>query len=83
MAEKERADVALVKRGLCESREKAQANIMAGLVYIGQRKVLKASDPVKPEDELILRGKANPFVGQNSALCQPGWTEAGESHCRL
>ena len=42
MAEKERADVALVKRGLCESREKAQANIMAGLVYIGQRKVLKA-----------------------------------------
>lgn len=64
MAEKERADVALVKRGLCESREKAQANIMAGLVYIGQRKVLKASDPVKPEDELILRGKANPFVSR-------------------
>ena len=48
MAEKERADVALVKRGLCESREKAQANIMAGLVYIGQRKVMKSSDPVKP-----------------------------------
>lgn len=64
MAEKERADVALVKRGLCESREKAQANIMAGLVYIGQRKVMKSSDPVKPEDELILRGKANPFVSR-------------------
>lgn len=64
MAEKERADVALVKRGLCESREKAQANIMAGLVYIGQRKLMKSSDPVKPEDELILRGKANPFVSR-------------------
>lgn len=64
MAEKERADVALVKRGLCESREKAQANIMAGLVYIGERKVLKASDPVKPEDELLVRGKANPFVSR-------------------
>ena len=64
MAEKERADVALVKRGLCESREKAQANIMAGLVYIGERRVNKASDPVKPGDELILRGKANPFVSR-------------------
>ena len=64
MSEKVRADVALVNRGLCESREKAQANIMAGLVYIGERKILKASETVKPEDELILRGAAHSFVSR-------------------
>lgn len=64
MSDKVRADVALVERGLCESREKAQASIMAGLAYIGERKILKSSEPVKPEDELILRGKANPFASR-------------------
>ena len=64
MSEKVRADVALVSRGLCESREKAQASIMAGQVYIGERKVLKASEIVKPEDELILRGPAHPYASR-------------------
>lgn len=64
MTDKMRADVALVTRGLCESREKAQASIMAGLVYLGERKILKASETVKPEDELILRGHAHPFASR-------------------
>ena len=64
MSDKRRVDVALVERGLCESREKAQATIMAGLVYIGERKVNKASETVKEEDELIVRGKSHPFVGR-------------------
>ena len=64
MSEKMRADVALVSRGLCESREKAQASIMAGLAYIGERKILKASETVKPEDNLILRGHAHPFASR-------------------
>ena len=59
-----RADVALVSRGLCESREKAQASIMAGLVYVGERKILKASESVRPEDELTLRGHAHPFASR-------------------
>ncbi len=64
MSDKQRADVALVARGLCESREKAQACIMAGQVYIGERKVLKASENVKPEDDLILRGPAHPYASR-------------------
>lgn len=64
MSDKQRVDVALVARGLCESREKAQATIMAGLVYIGENKVNKASEQVKPEDDLHVRGKAHPFVGR-------------------
>ena len=55
MTEKVRADVALVSRGLSESREKAQAAIMAGLAYIGERKICKASETVRPDDPLILR----------------------------
>ncbi len=64
MSDKQRADVALVARGLCESREKAQACIMAGQVYIGERKVLKSSENVKPEDDLILRGPAHPYASR-------------------
>ena len=38
---KERLDILLVTRGLAASREKAKAVIMAGQVYIGEKKVLK------------------------------------------
>ena len=66
MSEKIRADTALVLRGLAPSREKAQAAIMAGQVYIGERKVLKASEPVQAEDELILRTPAMPYVSRGA-----------------
>ena len=36
---KTRVDVALVERGMIASRERAQALIMAGQIYIGERKV--------------------------------------------
>ena len=64
MSDKRRVDVALVERGLSESREKAQASIMAGLVYVGERKVNKASEQVTPEDVLTVRGSAHPYVGR-------------------
>ena len=40
-----RADVILVEQGLAQSRERAKALIMEGVVYFGEQKVLKASDP--------------------------------------
>ncbi|MFQ9446847.1 MAG: S4 domain-containing protein [Christensenellales bacterium] len=55
MSDKKRVDVALVERGLAQSREKAQALVMSGVVYIGENKVDKASAQVTPEDELIVR----------------------------
>lgn len=64
MSEKLRADVALVERGLCESRSKAQASIMAGEVYVGTRRINKASEIIKPEDELHLKGSANPYASR-------------------
>ena len=36
-AKKERLDVAVVRRGLAPSRERARALIMAGQVYVGER----------------------------------------------
>ena len=54
---KQRADIALTRRGLAPSRERAQALIIAGRVYIGEQKVGKASDPVTQEDELSVRGE--------------------------
>lgn len=66
MSDKLRADVALVRSGLAESREKAQALIMAGLVYRKEVKILKPSEPVEVMDELSVKGRAHPFVGRGA-----------------
>jgi 23S rRNA (cytidine1920-2'-O)/16S rRNA (cytidine1409-2'-O)-methyltransferase len=49
-----RLDQALVERGLCESREKAQRAIMAGQVSINQQPARKASERVQPGDQIEL-----------------------------
>jgi 23S rRNA (cytidine1920-2'-O)/16S rRNA (cytidine1409-2'-O)-methyltransferase len=49
-----RLDVALVERGLCESREKAKRAIMAGAVRVNDQPAHKASDTVKQSDRLAL-----------------------------
>ncbi|MBR3764343.1 MAG: TlyA family RNA methyltransferase [Clostridia bacterium] len=64
MSDKLRADVALVERGLCESRSKAQASIMAGEVYVGTRRIDKASEIVRPEDDLHLKGQGSRYVSR-------------------
>ncbi|MBR6809695.1 MAG: TlyA family RNA methyltransferase [Clostridia bacterium] len=53
---KQRIDVAMTTRGLADSREKAQALIMAGQVYIDEKKVLKASEQVAEDANIVLRG---------------------------
>jgi 23S rRNA (cytidine1920-2'-O)/16S rRNA (cytidine1409-2'-O)-methyltransferase len=59
-----RADVALVERGLVESRAKAQAVILAGLVFVGERRIDKAGAPIGADEPLELRGRAHPWVGR-------------------
>jgi 23S rRNA (cytidine1920-2'-O)/16S rRNA (cytidine1409-2'-O)-methyltransferase len=49
-----RLDVALVERGLCESREKAKRAIMAGAVRVNDQPAQKASDTIKDSDRLAL-----------------------------
>ena len=64
MSDKKRVDGALVERGLAQSREKAQALVMSGVVYIGENKVDKASAQVMPEDELIVRQTGTGYVSR-------------------
>jgi len=59
-----RADQALVERGLVESRSKAQALIMAGLVFAGTRKVAKAGEMIAADTALDVRGKDHPWVSR-------------------
>ena len=49
-----RLDQALVERQLCDSREKAKRLILAGQVRVNGHPAKKASDSVKPADEVAL-----------------------------
>jgi 23S rRNA (cytidine1920-2'-O)/16S rRNA (cytidine1409-2'-O)-methyltransferase len=60
---KERADVVLVKRGLAESRHKAQALIMAGLVFVEGVRVEKSGQKIE-EDSLLSLAEKMPYVGR-------------------
>ena len=61
---KVRADQLLVDRGLAESRSRAQALILAGVVYLGDRKVEKAGQQVPEEAVLDVRGRDHPWVSR-------------------
>lgn len=60
---KKRADLLLVERGLAESRERAQALIMEGVVYAPSGRVLKAGTQIADSVPLEVRGRL-PFVGR-------------------
>lgn len=72
MSDNKRVDVALVERGLAQSREKAQALVMSGVVYIGENKVDKASAQVMPEDELIVRQTGTGYVSRGALKLEKG-----------
>lgn len=79
---KQRADQLLVDRGLAESRTRAQALILAGLVFIGDRKVEKAGQSVADDVELIVKGRDHPWVSRGGikldhALQDLGWNISG------
>ena len=59
----ERADLLLVKRGLVETRTRAQALILAGRVYSGQGRVDKPGTRLRPDAVLTVR-EPLPFVSR-------------------
>lgn len=70
MSEKLRLDVALFEKGMCESREKAKALIMAGQVYVNGQKALKSGVTLKETDNIEIRGKQMPFVSRGGFKLQ-------------
>ncbi|MDD6062356.1 MAG: TlyA family RNA methyltransferase [Oscillospiraceae bacterium] len=75
MAEKNRLDAELLARGLVPSRERGRALIMAGVVYVGGQKALKAGQPVKNEDVIEVRENINPFVSRGGLKLQKAMAE--------
>jgi 23S rRNA (cytidine1920-2'-O)/16S rRNA (cytidine1409-2'-O)-methyltransferase len=61
---KRRADQLLVDQGLAETRTKAQALILAGVVFIGERRVDKAGTNIDDSVELRLAGRDHPWVSR-------------------
>lgn len=64
MATKCRVDQLLVTRGLAESRTRAQALVMAGLVFSGETKIAKPGQQVADEAPLEVRGRDHPWVSR-------------------
>ena len=79
---KSRPDQLLVERGLAESRARAQALILAGLVFSGERKIDKAGQPISADAPLEVRGRDHPWVSRGGiklahGLAHFGWDVSG------
>ena len=75
MSTKERLDVALVARGLAETRAKAQASIMSGIVYVNGQKVDKAGTPVAADAALEVRGHTLRYVSRGGLKLEKAMAE--------
>ena len=64
MPAKRRADQLLVDRGLAESRQRAQALILAGIVFTGERRIDKAGETIADDAEIAVRGRDHPWVSR-------------------
>jgi 23S rRNA (cytidine1920-2'-O)/16S rRNA (cytidine1409-2'-O)-methyltransferase len=79
---KQRVDQLLASRGLAESRTRAQALILAGVVFAGERKVAKAGEMIADDVELTVRGRDHPWVSRGGVKLAHGldffgWDVAG------
>ena len=71
MSEKMRLDLRLVSEGLAESREKAKAIIMSGVVYLNGQKADKPGQLCRPEDKVERRGGGLPYVSRGGLGLRP------------
>ena len=74
---KRRADEALFEDMRLESLELARALIMEGRVMAGDRKLLRASDPVKPGETLRVRGELDAYVSRGAHKLKKALTVFG------
>ncbi len=74
---KVRADQLLVQRGLAESRTRAQALILSGNVFAGDRRVAKAGDMLAEDAALTVKGRDHPWVSRGGIKLDHGLTHFG------
>ncbi len=77
MKHKERLDVLLTQRGLCDSRSRAQALIMSGEVYVEGQKCDKAGTPVDVEAQIELRSNPCPYVSRGGLKLEKALRDFG------
>ena len=74
---KQRADQLLVARGLADSRTRAQALILAGAVFVGDRRVAKAGDQLAEDAVLSVKGRDHPWVSRGGIKLDHGLAHFG------
>ena len=74
---KQRADLLLVAQGLAESRTRAQALILAGNVFAGERRVAKAGDLIAEDSVLSVKGRDHPWVSRGGVKLAHGLEHFG------
>ena len=74
---KERLDVLLVKRNLAESREKAKAIIMSGIVYVDGQKEDKAGTMFEDTVSVEVRGHTLAYVSRGGLKLEKAMTHFG------
>ena len=79
---KTRIDQRLVDLGLAESRARAQALILSGNVFVGDRRIDKAGQAVDVDAVPVVKGRDHPWVSRGGVklahgLAQLGWDVAG------
>ena len=77
MKSKERLDLTLTAQGLAESRSKAQALIMSGLVYVDGQKVDKPGFAVDASQKIEVRGVACPYVSRGGLKLEKALRDFG------
>lgn len=69
---RQRIDQILVARGLAESRTRAQALIMAGAVYLGERRIDKPGDMLPADAPVEVRARDHPWVSRGGVKLAHG-----------
>lgn len=74
---KERIDVLLVEQGYFESRERAKAAIMAGLVYGGTERIEKAGTKIPRDTPISVKGAVHPYVSRGGLKLEKALQQFG------
>lgn len=74
---KERLDVLMVRRNLAESREKAKALIMSGIVYVNGQKEDKAGTSFEETVQIEVRGSTLKYVSRGGLKLEKAMSHFG------
>lgn len=77
MSNKTRLDVLLTERGLLDSRHKAQATIMSGIVFVNGQRVDKAGTAVANDAQIEIRGATLQYVSRGGLKLEKALRDFG------